>query len=282
METWNWQQQDLQDVLLPNKFVIIMSCYNAEHTIKNAILSVLDQTHQDLGLIIRNDQSTDNTDAVVRELFSIADAGEDFYLINDKRDVIYISNKRKLYYGGNSYESVIEYISDPYTIVGLVDGDDFLADPKAVELMEAVYRKDPNKWLVWSQHISRAQLKKNYIGYSKPLPADDVIYKDRKYWAISHFRTSLAGLYHLIDPKGFIDPLNPDEYAKVCGDAGFLYPMAEMCGNQRCHFLDERLYYYNDGISSNDSQVYKDEIELYRAYFEDMPMYRQLPENFKF
>jgi glycosyltransferase involved in cell wall biosynthesis len=92
METWNWQQKDLQDVILPNKYVIIMSCYNAEHTIKNAILSVLDQTHQDLRLIIRNDHSTDNTDAVVRQLFSIADAGEDFYISNYRRDVIYISN----------------------------------------------------------------------------------------------------------------------------------------------------------------------------------------------
>jgi hypothetical protein len=33
------------------------------------------------------------------------------------------------------------------------------------------------------------------IGQSRSLPSDDVIYNNRNYWSVTHFRTSKAFLY---------------------------------------------------------------------------------------
>ena len=40
---------------------VIMSAYNCEKTVENAILSIIDQTYKDIEIIIINDASTDNT-----------------------------------------------------------------------------------------------------------------------------------------------------------------------------------------------------------------------------
>ena len=50
------------------KFSIVMPCYNAKKTITQSILSVLNQTYTNFELIIVNDGSTDETNALVRAL----------------------------------------------------------------------------------------------------------------------------------------------------------------------------------------------------------------------
>ena len=282
MKKWEWQLDSVLENKLNNKFIIIIPCFDAETTIENAILSVLEQDFDDLGIIIRNDNSSDLTHEVIKDLFKINGDSNEFYIKNKTRNVIYIENPNKLYAGGNTYETVIKYIDNPYSIIGVVDGDDYLLTVDAVSTVYQAYRNNPEKWLIWTQHASRERDKWNMVGYSKPVPTDEVIYANRKYWSISHFRTCLAGLFNLIDPADLADPKNPTTYAKVCGDASFLYPIMELCGNSRSLFINKMLYYYNDGIPSNDYQVYRSEIELYRSYFENKQQYKQLEENYKF
>ena len=47
---------------------VAMAAYNAEKTIQQAVLSVLGQTYQNLELLVVDDGSSDNTEAVVKEL----------------------------------------------------------------------------------------------------------------------------------------------------------------------------------------------------------------------
>ena len=277
-----WHPDTVSKAILHNKFIVIIPCFNAETTIKDSILSVLEQDFNDLGIIIRNDGSSDLTDQIIKDIFGIDVNGFEFYIKYKTRDVIYIKNTKKLYAGGNTYDSVIQFVNNPYSIIGIVDGDDYLLTVDAVSTVYHAYMNNPGKWLIWSQHASRERDKWNMVGYSKPVPPDEVIYSSRKYWAISHFRTCLAGLFNLIDPNDLADPLNLSHYAKVCGDASFLYPIMELCGNKRSLFLNLMLYYYNDGIPSNDYQVYRSEIEFYRSYFENKKQYKQLESDFKF
>ena len=282
MWEWEWQTAKIEKGILKNKFVIVMPAFNAQETIEDAVLSVIHQDFQDLAIIIRDDLSTDRTAETIRSLFDIESGEDDFYIRNNARDIIYVSNKTKLYSGGNIYESIIDFVDDPYTIIGQVDADDHLIVENAVSIIYNAYQSNPEKWLIWSQHISRVQAMMNSVGFSLPLPPDDVIYSTRRYWGISHFRTFLAGLLLLIDPADLRDPVNANEYAKICGDASMLYAMAEMCGNSHSLFINEALYFYNDGIPTNDAEVYKPELEFYKWYFENKPSYAPLSSNFIF
>jgi glycosyltransferase involved in cell wall biosynthesis len=281
MNEWQWQQAKIEIGVLRNKFIIVIPCYNAADTIENAVLSVLDQDFRDLGIVIRNDMSTDQTGEVVRKIFEIQDAG-DFYIKSKNRDVIYIENTKKLYGGGNTYESVLHFVENPNAIVGVVDGDDFLLALDAVSTIYDAYQQNPEKWLIWSQHVSRVQSQGRLAGYSLPLPPDQVIYRTRRYWGVSHFRTCLAGLFHHIDPADLSDPYDQNAYPKVCGDAALLYPMIEMCGNRHSLYINKLLYYYNDGLPTNDAEVYKDELEFYKRYFEGKRIYAQLAPDHQF
>lgn len=49
------------------KISVIMSAYNAQKTISRAIRSVLNQTYDDIELIVVNDCSTDNTEKIVKK-----------------------------------------------------------------------------------------------------------------------------------------------------------------------------------------------------------------------
>ena len=281
MTEWEWQQFSIEKGILKNRFIIIIPCYNAEDTIENTVLSVLDQDFQDLGIVIRNDISTDQTSTIIRDIFEVKSEGN-FHIKSKTRDIIYISNTKKLYGGGNTYESVIQFVKNPRAIIGVVDGDDFLLAVDAVSTIYQAYQENPDKWLIWSQHVSRVLSAYNRAGYSLPLPPDQVIYRTRRYWGVSHFRTCVAGLFHHIDPEDLYDPIDRNSYAKVCGDAALIYPMIELCGNRHSLFINKLLYYYNDGIPTNDAQVYKTELEFYKRYFEAKQSYAPLDPNFQF
>jgi len=277
-----WQYSDVSHCALSNKFIVVIPCYNAEETIENTILSVLHQDFDDLGIIIRNDMSTDGTGEKVKEIFKVDPAKTSFLVTHERRSVIYIENAKKLYGGGNTYDSVINYVASPYSIVGVVDGDDHLVVENAISKVYQAYQDNPGKWLIWSQHFSAARKYSNIIGYSDYLPPDEIIYNTRAYWSVSHFRTCLAGLFQFIDPADLADPYDRNEYAKVCGDAAFLYPMIELCGNRSSLFLEDVLYYYNDVLNSNDINVYHSEIDFYKRYYEYKKSYPQLPADIDF
>lgn len=281
MEKREWQSNQIKRGILKNKFILVIPCYNAETTIEIAILSALGQDFNDLGIIIRNDLSTDKTSEVVKNIFGIKAPG-DFYISSADRDVIYIENTKKLYGGGNTYDSVIQFVADPNVIVGVLDGDDFLLAVNSVFIIHEAYMDHPDKWLIWSQHVSREQLKKKFAGFSFPLPPDSYIYQSRRYWAVSHFRTCLAGLFHLIDPKDLTDPYDKDSYAKICGDAALVYPITELCGNKHSLFVNKSLYFYNDGLPTNDAELHKSELQFYKQYFERKPIYTPLPADYQF
>lgn len=66
---------------------VIMPAYNFAHLIAKSVESVLNQTHQNLELIIVDDGSTDNTEAVVKEVIN-ADARVRYIKITSSKSFI--------------------------------------------------------------------------------------------------------------------------------------------------------------------------------------------------
>jgi glycosyltransferase involved in cell wall biosynthesis len=230
---------------LKNKFIIIVPVYNAKNLISDCLESIFNQDFEDLGVIIRDDVSTDGTDEIIKNLLSI-ELNESQTRYNGK-DVIFIRNKSKLYPVGNTYESVIDYVEDENSIIGVVDGDDRLYVSDAVSKINKIYETQ-DKWFVWSQHINSD----GSAGQSKKLPPDDFISSSRNYWSTSHFRTSKTFLFKKLNKTDILDPFVPNSYYTFSGDAAFLFPFCEMCLNEKSYFLDEILYYYNNNLPTNE------------------------------
>lgn len=230
---------------LKNKFIIVVPLYNTKDLVIDGLESIFNQDFEDLGVIIRDDISNDGTSEIIKNYLSI---NEDESLTKYKgKDVIYIKNTKKLYPIGNTYESVINFVEDDNSIIGVVDGDDKLIGTDAVSKIYNVYNS-LNVWMVWSQH----QNSNGGLGISRPLPPNEQIYKNRNYWSVTHFRTSLAFLFRKLNKKDIMDPFIPDTYCTFSGDAAFLFPFCEMCGNEKSFFLNEVLYYYNNNLPTNE------------------------------
>lgn len=245
---------------LNNKFIVVIPLYNAKDLIEPCLMSVLDQTYHDIGIIVRDDISNDGTDKVVKDLLGVQ---KDEFVTNFMgKDIIYIRNKSKFYPVGNTYDSVMNYVDNPNAIIGVVDGDDRLLHENAIRKIMDIYENNPGKWLVWSQH-------KNSIdreGQSRPLPPDTEIYKSRNYWSVTHFRTSRAALFHKLRVKDLMDPFVKKSFYTYAGDAAFLFPFIEMCGNEHSCFWDEELYYYNIDLPSNEHNKSLDNAIKYGNY----------------
>lgn len=278
----NWTNLTFKNARLNNTIVIVIPFFNAEATIVKAILSVIEQDCNDVGIIIRNDMSTDRSDEIIKTLFGIKHVTGNFFIKNNTRSVMYIKNSKKFYGGGNTYDSVINYVYDKKSIVGVVDGDDFLLTRDVLKTFSNVYRQNPHKWLVWSQHKSSIVDEQGIDGYSSQLPSDEIIYSTRDYWAVSHFRTCKAGLFHLISERDLFDPKNQNEYIKIAADAAILYPIIEMCGNERSLYIDQVFYNYTNGLPTNESNIYSSEISFYNNHIRNLKRYSKLTSGYNF
>lgn len=244
---------------LTNKFIIIIPLYNAKDLIEICLSSILSQDFDDLGVIIRDDISTDGTDTIVRNFLNIK--GDLVKTKYGNKDVLFIRNTEKMYPVGNTYDSVINYVNNDNAIIGVVDGDDSLTSSKAVNKINKIYEEE-DKWLVWSQHKNT----NGSLGQSMALPSDETIYNNRNYWSVTHFRTSKAFLFKKIDKKDLMDPFIENSYYTFAGDAAFLYPFIEMSGNEKSYFLNEVLYLYNNELPTNEHRKSIDNAIKYGSY----------------
>lgn len=258
---------------LSNKFIIVIPAFNAEDSILKCISSVLNQSFEDVGIIVRDDISTDNTIGVVKDYLGMK---KDQHFINfNGKDILVVKNNTKFYGAGNTYDSAVNYVSNKEAIVGVVDGDDYLISDEALDKIYNVYLSK-GVWLVWSQHRLKSSLDINSTGYSGALPTNESIYGNREYWSVSHFRTCKSWLFDEIDKDDLCDPFTNNPYCEYAGDTTILYPLIEMCGNEKSFFLNEVLYLYNDNLLTNEHNISTKTVEKYAKYIRNLKTYSRI------
>jgi glycosyltransferase involved in cell wall biosynthesis len=259
---------------LNNKFVILTAFYNAEDYIGRNVDHTLKQSYDDLGIIFINDASTDDTKDVLFNRITGTYNGN----INQSessniwtgealgKNIIYVENSDNVGSAGfNQKVAVDNYISNPNTICGIVDGDDFLNDNEAVSW---VTNKMGSNYLMYaSTQRWKAEVDHPLDGFyfsNKPLTQDD--FPDGfvapplrcQGWHFHHFRAFKKVLSdNVVTGRSFINPTGG--FIKEASDVAYFKPMIDMAGADRIHISKTCHYTYTFDSSINDHTQNPDE-----------------------
>jgi glycosyltransferase involved in cell wall biosynthesis len=233
--------------MLKNDVIIVIPTWNAKGLILKAVNSVIAQERKSfsLGIIIRDDMSSDGTYKELTDFFGMGIINEGYFRIDDI-DIVFKRNSEKLYAPGNIYESVVDYVDNDEAIIGTLDGDDSLIGTTVLKEIYDIYQKY-NPFVVYTQYRNST----GGIGHCSKIE-DTANYRNRGQWNSSHFRTAKAHLYKKINKE---DLMYEGDYFKQGGDLALVYPLVEMAGNDRTIFYDKVCYLYNNNLPTNDHNV---------------------------
>jgi glycosyltransferase involved in cell wall biosynthesis len=237
-----------------NKFLIIVSQYNAVEYIKKCLDSIVNQTYKNFECVVVDDNSFDGTWEIALDY--------PFHAIQ--------YSERHCRGGLNTKEAIDLLPLDKEDIIVLVSGDDYLIDDSVMSYLNEVYQ-DENIYMTYGNFIP---LSGNYSAFCKPID-DTRKYRHCGEWYASHIITFKKKLWDMVDDR---DLRAPDgEYSHYGFDVSLLYPMIEMCGKKHLKFIDKVLYVYND---LNPTCVYRlcpKESLSEAEYFRNKPPYPELP-----
>lgn len=222
---------------------IIITTYNRAELLKRSINSAVEQTYQNIEIIISDNASTDNTEDVVK------------YYMEHYKNIIYI--KRKLNIGAtkNGYLSYKENANGKY--IYFLHDDDYLFDNNFIEKAVDIFEKYPNVTLV-SGNVSIYNVKTK--DYYILCPNDYILINGIDFLINTSTCTikgkykELIGAFHLIR-KSELDKNHTFEWF-IHGDASIRFYNL-LFGD--IYFIDSTVGVYtinsNDNISLNLSRL---------------------------
>ena len=196
------------------KISILMSNYNNNKYIKEAIESVINQSSPNWKLIICDDCSTDNSLEVIR-----------LYLKNKK--IKLLKNSKNLGY----IKSLKKLLKNSKTeILGILDGDDVLTK-NAVKIILDEYEKNLKWGFIYSQYICYDE-NLNFIckGFCQKIPKGKTSMHN---YSVTHFKT--------FKKKDYMKTEGLDDSILYAEDKDLTYKMEEVT---KLHFVDKILYKY--------------------------------------
>jgi len=221
-------------------FKIIVCCYNVEKWIATNIKSIKKQTHDNFHCIIVDAASSDKTVVKAKQLIE-----------DDDRFEIIVNDERKFALQ-NIYESVHYSNASDEDIITTVDGDDWLYNEKALEIVNKFYNDNPEILLTYGNYVFYPDGRDSEL---KAYPPDITASRNyRKYkWLASHLRTYKFKLFKHLKKEDLIASWSGKFY-DMAYDMPLMYPMLEMCGD-RWKFMPDILYVYNIYNPLNENKV---------------------------
>ena len=208
-----------------NRFVFIIPFRNVKDYIGQCAESLIKQNNKNWIAIFCDDESIDN---------SID------YIPNDERFTIRRNSKR-LTALPNIHYGIVESNLNDDDIICILDGDDFLFRPDAIDIIDKLYQDDT--LLTYGQYI----WPNGQIGHCKPYSEEE--FKNLRkggYWA-SHMRTFKYKIYKELikqDEKLNCYKDENDNFFTITADVATTTPLMEIAGFKRIKFNKEPIYYY--------------------------------------
>lgn len=108
-----------------NDYIVIICAYNCQDYIVESIQSVAVQKEVDYSVIVVDDASTDNTVECVKNLM---EHNPKIHLIENET--------RTRSAAWNQYQAVKKYVTNPDSLICILDGDDYLIDELALKRLD--------------------------------------------------------------------------------------------------------------------------------------------------
>jgi glycosyltransferase involved in cell wall biosynthesis len=236
-------------------FVFQVPCWNTERYIASTLRSILSQHYSEpYRLIVVDDNSQDFTWEIVREIQRRARKNRpeiQFDIWHNRENHGQLANTVKIASECDSNDVIIH-----------VDHDDRLATSSVLARLEKEY-SDPSTWMTYGSYDIDFNSRSRAVGWpcrgiSEKIPEDK---HDRKsyHFVASHLKTYKRWLFSKVDD----DDLRNDEgqYYTKATELAWSFPMIEMCGPQRAHFIEDVLYLYNDRNVTSMSRLSVDNSE---------------------
>jgi glycosyltransferase involved in cell wall biosynthesis len=219
--------------------VIVIPSYNNRQWYEQNLGSVCAQQYGDFRALYVDDGSSDQTGAYVEQFLADHAVGPRIQVV---RNPVRVGALENLYRHIHTCED--------QEIVILLDGDDWLAHPRVLQTLNAVYA-DPDCWMTYGQYASWPA---PVPGYSRPIPVQVTETNTfRAYdWCASHLRSFYAWLFKRINREDLLSPRGT--FYPMAWDQALMFPMLEMAGH-RAQFIPNVLYTYNTANSINDAKV---------------------------
>lgn len=239
---------------------VIMPCYNSEKYLRKAIQSVLDQTYRNFELIIIDDNSTDNTETIIKEYEQ-----KDFRIRYYKKDKSEKGISKTMNKG-------IELARGQY--ITRMDSDDIII-PEKIE--QQIHFLDANKeYGICSVNIAMMDNLDNIYNINV-YPEQKVPSEWTFLWtnpipnAPCMYRTSIIKENNIKFNE-----------LKTAEDYDFL---KQLVTKTKIHMINEPLYYYRHNEKSiyntNKKETFKTSLKISEEYYRIVTK-REVPEYYKF
>jgi glycosyltransferase involved in cell wall biosynthesis len=246
---------------------ILIPAFNAAGSLTRCLDSIRRQRASHYRCVVIDDQSTDGTAAVARQ----ACAGDDRFEVHTN------SQKR---YGLGSVCHYLDQMQVPeHDTIAFVDGDDYLADEHALDLVKQQY-EEHGAWLTYGSF----RVEQGGSGALGAYPEEVV--RNRTFrrcrWRASHLKTFRYGLWKHVRADAFnasheelqrvrrrcflqanLRPwwewrnLRPEDlhdasqrYFRRCADKALMFPLLELAGARSRHIPEEIYIYCSPGKQS--------------------------------
>ncbi len=242
-----------------NHISIVISTRNAVNYIEKCLNSAINQDYSNFSIIFIDACSNDGT-------YELAKSYDKY------ENVTIIQNETRKYQGENI--RIGTELSKPKSIIITLDGDDWFPHSNVLKRVNEIYN-EKDCWMTYGTYVEHPY--RNVSEYYSEYPLEireQKLFRQHR-WLASHLRTFRRELFLKINPEDMKDPQTGD-YVSMAPDLSFQFPMLEMCGVEKSHYISEILYVYNRENPMNETKINQSEIDRIERMLRSKTPYQTL------
>jgi glycosyltransferase involved in cell wall biosynthesis len=246
-------------------FVISICSFNNALWVKKNLDSIRKQLYSNYRIIYVDDASTDGTADLVEAYIKK-------YKLQDRVTLLRSTSRmRKLYHLYRTFHTC-----EDHEIIVQVDGDDTLADPHVLSLLNDIFLNN-DVWLSYGSHRAKSGYKSGGRALTKEEITNALFRKPPKPLSIGHLKAFKAWLFKAIKLEDLLVKNIPGwqgQFYPVANDTATVCPMLEM-GRHHLWYNRKIVYRYND---KNSWCSHKTEKKLQQACAKEIVNAQVYPE----